>query len=129
MIGIKIRYIKTIQADFESFQIFGFLGNLKGGGCVTEIYWRAKCSNIMNFIIGIKINAGFEADFKFYLKDTFLYTAISEQCESKIEAQDEYCDIYFNVYKEILGILRGGENNGIRKKYKNHNKWSRNRNK
>lgn len=98
MIGIKIRYIKTIQADFESFQIFGFWGNLKGGGCVTEIYWRAKCSNIMNFIIGIKINAEFEADFKFYLKDTFLYTAIAEQ----IESANSYSENYIKVYKEVI---------------------------
>ncbi|MDK2827731.1 MAG: hypothetical protein PWP67_526 [Clostridium butyricum] len=100
MIGIKIRHVKTIQADFESFKIFGFLGNLKGGGGVTEIYWRAKGSNIMNFIIGIKINVGFEDDFNFYLKDTFLYTAIAEQCESKIEAVN--FDRYIKVYKEIL---------------------------
>ncbi len=98
MVGIKIRNVKTIQADFESFKIFGFLGNLKGGGGVTEVYWRAKGSNIMNFIIGIKINVGFEADFKLYLKDTFIYTAIVEQIESAHSDSENY----IKVYKEIL---------------------------
>lgn len=72
---------------------------------MIEIYWKAKGSNLMNLIIGIKINVGFEADFDLYLKDTFIYIAIAEQCESKIESEDLDYNIYIKVYKEILEKL------------------------
>lgn len=97
MIRIKVRQVQAIKADFDNFEVIGFLENLKGGD-ITEIYWKAKGSNIMNFVIGIKINVGFEADFKFYLKDTFIYTAIAEQ----IESVNSDSPIYIKVYKEIL---------------------------
>lgn len=97
MTGIKIRQIEALKADFDSFEVFGFLESLKGGDMI-KIYWRAKGLESINLIIGIRINVGFEADFKLYLRDGFIYTAIVEQ----IESADSDSENYIKVYKEIL---------------------------
>lgn len=65
---------------------------------MIDIYWRAKGLESINLIIGIRINVDFEADFKFYIKDTFIYTAIVEQ----IESANSDSENYIKVYKEIL---------------------------
>lgn len=128
---MKIREIKTIQAEFKNFKVIGIFNEEPDTheSDWLSVYYQIEEANFMMHMFSIKIDRNFKTDFEQFVKCTFIYTWIIEECERKMEAQDEYCDIYFSVYKEILDILRGGENNGIRKKYKNHNKWSRNRNK
>lgn len=68
---------------------------------MIDIYWRAKGLNSINLIIGIKIKAEFEYDFKLCLKDSFIYVAIVEQIESVNSDSENYIKVYKEVIEKI----------------------------
>lgn len=99
---MKMKEVKTIQAEFESFKVVGFLEKDVDGGDVVSIYWQPKDLGLMSYVVGTKINIGFEADFKEFIDGGYIINSILEECESKIESDNCYdTDSYLKVYKEI----------------------------
>ena len=52
-----------------------------------------------------KIVKNFKADFEYFVKGTFIYAEILEECKRKIEEDNEDYETYLKVYKEILKEL------------------------
>lgn len=99
---MKIKEIKTIQAQFGTFKVVGFLEKDVDGGDVISIYWQPKDLGLMSHVVGTKINIGFEADFKEFIDGGYIINSILEECESKMESDNCYdTDSYLKVYKEI----------------------------
>lgn len=99
---MKMKEIKTIQAEFKNFKVVGFLEKEVDGGDMISIYWQSKDLGLMNHVVGTKININFEADFKEFIDGGYVINSILEECENKIESDKCYdTDSYLKVYKEI----------------------------
>ncbi|MDK2827732.1 MAG: hypothetical protein PWP67_527 [Clostridium butyricum] len=102
---MKIREIKTIQAEFNNNKVIAFYNEDSITENSIDIYWSLMNSSEKNFIIGVEIVRSFERDFQVHLQDTFIYNKILEQCENKMKYDDEEYESYLKVYEEILKEL------------------------